>query len=234
MMILASRNSLVEALNAFWGRRIPIWEGHTRDALATLVNVMQDKSGDAAALATGLLSFVGEVAVGFSASSHGNRLIQEVEEGCTRGTTGKPANIQAMARQIVTDPSHIGVAAALSTMWDLIERRDAGFNDVKIDRRVEFRDAIRLGQFKDADEGFAEIARKRSYARPSPPDRVLSSIHKAKGLECDNAMIMACDKTQFSGTLYARCKMYVALSRARKSLTLVIPSTNPSPVFKLQ
>jgi DNA helicase-2/ATP-dependent DNA helicase PcrA len=45
---------------------------------------------------------------------------------------------------------------------------------------------------------------------------------------------MACDKTQFSGTLYARSKMYVALSRAKKSLTLVIPSTNSSPLFKLR
>src|SRR5271165_2980342 len=43
-----------------------------------LVNKMQDKSGNAAALATALVSFVGEIATGFSSSSHGNRLIQEV------------------------------------------------------------------------------------------------------------------------------------------------------------
>jgi DNA helicase-2/ATP-dependent DNA helicase PcrA len=36
MMILAAQNDLVTALSAFWGRRIPIWEGHTREALAAL------------------------------------------------------------------------------------------------------------------------------------------------------------------------------------------------------
>jgi superfamily I DNA/RNA helicase len=81
-------------------------------------------------------------------------------------------------------------------------------------------------------EGFAEISRKRSYSRPSPPNRVLSSIHKTKGLECDNVLFMACDKNQFTSTSYAKCKMYVALSRAKKSLTLDIPDSNPSPLFK--
>ena len=98
---------------------------------------------------------------------------------------------------------------------------------------MEFKDGIRLGQFSSPGDGFAEIARKRSYQRPSPPQRVVSSIHKAKGLECENALIMACDKTQFADTPYARCKMYVALSRAKKTLTLAIPDTNPSALFKL-
>jgi DNA helicase-2/ATP-dependent DNA helicase PcrA len=232
LMILASHNPLVAALRAFWGRSIPIWEGHTRNALATLVNVTHEKSGDADALVGALMTFVGDIAVGFSSSSHGNRLVQEVKEGCTRQTTGKPANIQAMARAIIEQPSHVGVATALDIMQNLVETKGAGFDQIKIDHRTELRDAIRLGQFAEAQEGFAEITRKRSYVRPSPPARVLSSIHKAKGLECDNAMIVGCDKAQFSGTLYARCRMYVAISRARKSLTLVVPTANTSPLFK--
>jgi hypothetical protein len=47
-------------------------------------------------------------------------------------------------------------------------------------------------------------------------------------------MIIGCDKAQFSGSLYARCRMYVALSRAKKSLTLVLPTMNSSPLFKVQ
>jgi len=233
LMVLASHNPLVGALHAFWNRSIPIWEGHTRDALSALVNTTHVKAGDTSALASALLDFIGGVAVGFSPSSHGDRLIQEVQQGCRRATTGKPANIQSMARAIIEQPSHVGIAAALDIMRNLVEQKGAGFDDVKIDRRREFRDAIRLGQFSDAQDGFAEIARKRSYARPSPPERALSSIHKAKGLECDHAIIMGCDKGQFSGTLYARSKMYVAISRARKSLALVVPTINPSPLFKL-
>lgn len=234
IMILASQNDLVGALRAFWWRSIPIWEGHTRKALAGLVAVLREKSGDAEALADGLVAFVGTIAVGCSRSSHGDRLCQEVREGCASKTRGKPANIQAIARCILDDPTHVGVAAALAILRDLIDGKQVGFNQIMVDNRVEFRDAIRLGLFADPDEAFAEIARKRSYAKPSPPARVLSTIHKAKGLECDNAMVMACDDKQFTSTYYARCKMYVAISRAKRSLTLVVPTTNPSPLFKVR
>lgn len=191
------------------------------------------EKGNAEALAEGLVAFVGSVAVGFSKASHGDRLLEEIRNGATRPTTGKPANIQAVAQRLLADPSHTGVAAALDLIRVFIEGKAAGFDAVKIDLRTEFKDAIRIGQFAGADEAFTEISRKRSYARPSPPKRVLSSIHKAKGLECDNVLIMACDKTQFTTTSYAKCKMYVALSRAKNSLTLVIPDNNPSHLFKL-
>ena len=232
LMILAAQNNLVTSLSAFWGRKIPIWEGHTREALAALVTVLRQKSGDTEALAEGMIAFVADVATGFSNSSHGGRLLQEVREGCMRKTTGKPANIQSIARRIIDEPSHVGVSGALDLIRKLVESKEAGFDTVKIDHRVEYRDAIRLGQFPGPDEAFSEIARKRSYARPSPPTKALSSIHKAKGLECDNVLVMACGKDQFSATTYARCKMYVALSRAKKSLTIVVPNTNPSPLFK--
>lgn len=233
LMILASHNDLVAALRAFWGRTIPIWEGHTREALAALINTVRTGHGNAEAVAEGLVTFVGAVAVGFSKSSHGDRLIDEVRNGATRFTTGKPANIQRIARCLLIDPSHTGVAAALGLIEGFIETKAAGFDTVKLDLRSELKDAIRIGQFASADEAFAEISRKRSYARPSPPKRFLSSIHKAKGLECDNVLLMACDKAQFTTTSYAKCKMYVALSRARSSLTLVIPDSNPSPLLKL-
>jgi len=233
LMILASQNDLVSALRAFLGRTIPIWEGHTREALTALVNVLRTGNGDAEALAGGLVAFVGAVAVGFSKSSHGDRLIEEIRSMAARPTTGKPANIQAIARSLLADPSHTGAAAALDLIRTFIEAKASGFDTVKLDLRTEFKDAIRIGQFSSADEAFAEISRKRSYARPSPPKRVLSSIHKAKGLECDNVLLMACDKAQFTTTSYAKCKIYVALSRAKNSLTLVIPDTNPSPLFKL-
>lgn len=233
LMILASRNDRVAALRAFWGRTIPIWEGQTREALAALVDVLRTEHGNAEALAQGLLTFVGTVAVGFSQSSHGDRLIAEIRNAATRPTTGKPANIQAIARCLLADPSHTGSAAALDLIRTYIEAKAAGFDKVRLDLRTEFKDAIRIGQFATADEAFAQISRKRSLARPSPPRRVLSSIHKAKGLECDNVLIMGCDETQFTRTYYAKCKMYVALSRAKKSLTLVIPDKNPSPLFRL-
>lgn len=87
---------------------------------------------------------------------------------------------------------------------------------VHIDYRREMRDAIRLGDFADAEKGLAEMHRRRTFARPMPPPKAISTIHKAKGLECDHAMVIACDAEQFSTTDYARSRLYVALSRARR------------------
>lgn len=234
LMILASQNKLVTALRAFWGRRVPIWEGHTRDALGALVQMLRNGQGNPEALAQGVIAFMGSVAAGFSLSSHGDRLLEEVRTGGGRPTTGKPANIQAVARCLLNNPTHAGVSDALAKIAALVKDAAAGFDAVKIDRSSELRDAVRIGQFSGPDEGFAEVSRMRSCAHPSPPRKVLSSIHKAKGLECDHAMLMACDKAQFTSTLYARSRMYVALSRAKQSLTLVVSTSNPSPLLKLR
>ena len=83
------------------------------------------------------------------------------------------------------------------------------------------------------DIGLAEITHRRTYARPKPPDRAISTIHKAKGLECDSVIIMPCDATTFPNKHDARCLLYVALSRAKKRLMLVVSRDKPSPLFSL-
>jgi len=232
VLILTPQNNMTEALAAFWNRAIPIWEGHTRPALEELITATEESAGDAVAVARAVVAFMGRVAAGFSPSSHGDRLVREVGEGCTSTARGKPACIQQLARFILEEPDHIGVAKCLTQLSGF--RRDGvpGFETVNIDYRKEYRDAIRLGNFADAHDGLAEINRQRSFARPMPPVRAISTIHKAKGLECDNALILPCD-SRFSATYYSRCRLYVAISRAKRSLTLVLSRNNPSPLFRL-
>lgn len=40
LFVLASSNDLVRNLRSFWNRRIPIWEGHTRDAQSVLLRLV--------------------------------------------------------------------------------------------------------------------------------------------------------------------------------------------------
>lgn len=234
IMVLASQNDLVAALRAFWYRQLPIWEGHTRDALVELVATERDNAGNPEALAQAMLKFVGATSKGFSPSSHGAHLIREVREGCAKRRSGKPANIQTLARAIVEDPTHKGVSASLAQLRDFVSANVAGFKETQIDRRTEFGDGIRLGEHATPDEGFAELARRRAHVRPQPPQKVLSSIHKAKGLECENVIIAGCGKKQFTETIYSRAKLYVALSRPMNSLTILVPSNEPSPLFKIK
>lgn len=233
LLVLSGQNATTDALRAFWNRRLPIWEGHTREPLGKLVTALTKNLGDIAVVGQATLSFIEEVCKGFGRSSHGDRFIAEIASACARNTTGKPALIQELARYILNEPNHRGVAGCLKRLTKLVEGKAEGFKDVCIDYTGELRDAIRLEGFTSAEEGLAEISRRRSFAHPMPPAKCISTIHKAKGLECDSALVIPCDAKHFSRTDYSRCKLYVALSRARRWLTLVVSRTSPSPLLKV-
>ena len=233
LLILTGQNDTVKALRAMWGRQIPIWEGHVRDGLGALVTAIATNRGSPVAIANAVVAFLGAVSVGFSPSSHGNILVREVGQNCEKKRRGKPALLQGLAACILEQPDHLGVAKCLQGLAKLTEDRVAGFEHVAFDNYSEIRDAIRLGQFTDVEAGLKEIHRRRSFARPGPPERAISTIHKAKGLQCKNTIVLPCDRRRFGDTNYARCKLYVAISRARSSLTLVLSRRDPSPLFLL-
>lgn len=123
LLILSGQNDTVEALRAFWNRRLPIWEGYTREPLGKLVTVLSQEAGDAAAVGEAALLFIEEVCKGFSRSSHGDRFIAELVGGCRKMATGKPALVQELARYILVEPSHAGVAKCLKCLNKLIETK---------------------------------------------------------------------------------------------------------------
>lgn len=233
MLVMTGQNDGVDALRAFWDRRYPVWEGHTREPLGELVSALSAHSGDASKIAEATIAFIQKLCVGFSPTSHTSRFCAEIAAGCAKETKGKPALIQELAKCIHAAPDHVGVAKCIKRLVELVDQKTAGFDTVHIDYRNEMRDAIRLGEYEDAEKGLAEMHRRRTFARPMPPPKAISTIHKAKGLECDNAMVISCDAQQFSTTDYARNRLYVALSRAKRSLTLVVSPSKPSPLFKI-
>ena len=232
LLILTPYNDTARSFRGFFNRRIPLWEGHTRPGLEKLVDALAAGQGDRAALAAAIVAFMGEVGKGFSPSAFGNRFEKEVREGCTGNCRGKPATIQELARFVVAEANHCGVAKMLRRLSDLTTT-DGNFADVKIDCRTEFWEAIRLGDFDTVDNGFAEITHRRIYSRPKPPEKAISIIHKAKGLECDSVIVMPCDAKNFPDKPEARCLLYVALSRAKSRLLLVVSRRSPSRLLTI-
>lgn len=232
LLVLTGQNDRVTALRAFFNRRLPIWEGHVREGLSTLAAHCAAHQGNAEALARGTLTFMGSVASGFSPTAFGNRFVLEAQQGCVKPCIGKPQHLQVMARHIVECPDHRGVARALDHLRGLTAN-EAAFADVRVHHSREFAEAILLGRFEDADDGFAEIARRRTHARPQLPMKAISTIHKAKGLEFENVMVLPCDAENFSNTKASRARLYVALSRATRSLMLIVSKAKPSPLFNI-
>jgi DNA helicase-2/ATP-dependent DNA helicase PcrA len=229
ILVLSAHNSTVDAMRAFLGRRVPIWEGHVRDGLSALVKSLESYAGDAEKITEAAIGFMQYVSKGFSPSAYGNSLLAEVRNGCVARRRLMPAKLQALGRIFLEEPNHRGAARFLLSV-EALARSDSDFAQVELDCHHEFWDAVRLKEFENPSEGFAEISRRRSSMRQSVPAKALSTIHKAKGLECDNVLIIPCDADHFGDTHAARCNLYVAMSRASNSLTIVVSRKKPSPL----
>ena len=232
LLILTPYNPTARSLRVFLNRRIPLWEGYTRDGLDKLATSIGAANGDASVLAEAVVTFMNEVGIGFSPSAFGNRFREEVREGCTAKRRGKPAKIQELARLIVDQPDHQGVGKTLRRIAELNDS-DRDFRGIRIDCQKEFWDGVRLGEFESVETAIAELTNRRVYSRPKPPDKAISTIHTAKGLECDSVIVMPCDATTFPDKPDARCLLYVALTRARNRLVLVVSRSNPSPLLAI-
>jgi hypothetical protein len=232
LLILTHFNDTARSLRGFFNRRILLWEG-------TLVPVW--KSWSMSSLRTRMTGrpwpqplsrFMSRVGKGFSPSAFGDRFTREAIEGCKTPCRGKPAVIQELAKFLVQECDHRGVAKMLRRLSELKEA-DGNFSGIELDCHKEFWDAIHLGDFESIDGGLAEITHRRTYARPKPLDKAISIIHKAKGLECESVIVMPCDGRNFPDKMETRCLLYVALSRAKSRLMLVVSRTSPSPLFDL-
>ncbi len=232
LLVLTHHNATARSFRSFFNRRIPLWEGHTRTALEGLVDAIRGANGDKGVVAAAAVGFIAETCKGFSPSAFADRFQKEVQDGCAARCRGKPATIQALGQYIVAEPDHRGVAMMLRRLAEL-RKSDSDFAAVELDCQKEYWDAVRLGDLGDLDAGLIEITNRRTYARPRPPARAISTIHKAKGLECESVIVMPCDAKTFPDTIEGRCLLYVALSRAKSSLMLVVSRAQPSPLLQL-
>lgn len=231
LMILTTQNDTVQAIRAWMGRRLPIWEGHTREALGNLVEACDREAGKTVELAHATKSFIQAVVTGFGDSAFANRFVAEVQSGAVGTARGKMAEVQKMAKCIVDSPNHVGVGRALAHLDHLVEH-NADFKSINVDLAREFREATCMTKHGSASTALADITRRRSMTPLRMPNRVVSTVHKAKGLEADNVLVMPCDAEHFPDRIDKRCALYVAMSRSSARLTLAVSRSSSTPLLK--
>lgn len=232
VLVLTSQNMATNGLRSFFYRRLPIWEGQVRPALDRLVLACHNHNGNALEVARATVTFLQTVMTGFTNNAFATVFIREVEVSCSTNARGKTVQLQRMARPIVDSPNHLGVAFALLVLKDLLQEDEPfGREILKLDRFEEYRDAMHLSQHERIEDALLSLSARRAKLQRQPPNKAISTIHKAKGLEFRNVIIMNCDASDFPDNEAKRRLLYVALSRATHSLTLVLPRENASPLF---
>lgn len=233
LLMLTRYNDATISLRPAFNRRIALWEGHNRSALEKFVDDLTAGIGNPNLIAAAIVTFVQACCVGFTAANYATSFQQDVAEACRRDRRGRPAKIQELARLVIAEPDHRGASKVIARLAQL-RTEDGDFRAIQLDSFKEFREASGLEAFPTAESALAEITHRRTYSRPKPPDKAISTIHKAKGLECDDVIIMPCDARSFPDDSISRRLLYVAMSRAKSRLMIVIPSGNPSPLVRVQ
>lgn len=233
MLLIAGSNATIKSLRGTFRPRFPIWEGHTRNHLEKFIEALNDETLNLDRKVLAFVDCLKCLLVGFSNAKYGDRLAREVQAPSEKPKGKIPPQLKEMAKLICADPNHIGFSKAAEHLKNLILQNAEGFSDLNIDYLREFDDVINLKRFSDPSEGFVEIAQRRSRAYPKPPRKALSTVHKSKGLEASHVFVFACDKSHFPGTLVKRNLLYVALSRATESVTIIASRNNQSPLVEV-
>jgi len=231
--ILAKNNNVVKALRSAFGRRVPIWEGHTRKYVDQFIENLTGAAGDPSRVTDAFIECLQNLMVGFSNTEYANRLRSEIRQITPNPRGEKPPELKQMAAYIIESPCHKGTASAAQHLRNLIRTNAPGFTDLKIDLSNELSDIIKLRDVDDLTKGWIELNRRRSRSFPKPSRKSLSTIHKAKGLEKAHVMLMGCDAQHFSNGAAKRNLLYVGMSRATHQLTIVVSQNNPSPLIQL-
>ena len=233
MLLIASSNTTIQSLRGTFRPRFPIWEGHTRNYLEKFIEAIDDGAVNLDAKASAFVDCLKSLLVGFSGGRYGDRLIKEVTAPSDNPRGQIPPQLKVMAEFIRAYPNHIGFSKAAEHLKGLISQNADGFSDLHIDYQRELDDLIKLKGYNDPLTGFAEISQRRSRAYPKPPRKALSTVHKSKGLEAECVVVFACDGAHFPGTHVKRNLLYVALSRATESVTIIASRNNRSLLVEI-
>lgn len=219
-VILAFSGDMARSVAEVSSWRADINEGAQLDNLDELIEAFDVHAGCARGLSTAFLEFLGVIGVGLPGdfrSSLGARL------GATVNVKGVGAKQQVWLdhlQPIYSSPDHRGMAAAMRAIR---ATPPAGYT-------IRLRDhSWALCSFERTDDPRAfrstlgRIRRQRKSI-----SQMVSTIHKAKGLDFDNVLLCPIDQHQYPKDELGARLLYVALSRARKTIRLALETKTPT------
>ena len=226
LAVLVPTRANCQGMRGATKHEIPIYEGSDIPLAHEVLRVATGKEGDPVAL---------------------SKLAVELIEGTSIGFT--KVFREQVASSITPDGIQIGrkekIRTFLEKLADLYERPDLE-TWVRVVKdlpdhlpegvRVAFPETFRaVGAILIGGEGdyrdllTLAIRQRRDFVRM--PERIITTVHKSKGHEFDHVVVAPLGSGQFPDEASARKLLYVALTRARKSVALIVPGESPSPLL---
>jgi len=202
------------------GWRAPLNEGAQLDELDLLLQALEVRAGDAPGLAGAFLDFLAVIGVGLTAGvSNGLRGRLGATMNRNRAGSSQMAWLDCL-EPIYASPDHRGMAVAMRLVRDTLP---AGYT-IRLCDHVW---ALCAFDRTDDPRAFRSVLGRIRRRRRWPPQMV-STIHKAKGLDFDHVLLCPVDRHQYPDDLFGARLLYVALSRAKRSIRLVLASDVPT------
>lgn len=224
--ILAFLGNMAKSTAQAGGWRAPLNEGAQLDELEVLIQALEAHAGNAQELAGAFLDFLAVIGVGLTADlSNGLRRRLGVAINRNRARRNQITWLDCL-EPIYESPDHRGVAVAMRRVRDATP---PGY----IIRLVEHVRALSSFDRTDDPRAFRSTLGRIRRQRKWPPQMV-STIHKAKGLDFKHVLLCPVDRHQYpDGVLGARL-LYVALSRAKRSIRLLLADDAPTPHLEVR
>jgi DNA helicase-2/ATP-dependent DNA helicase PcrA len=224
--ILVRNNAHAVGVHRALARRVPIHEGSDADAATSLLERAIAAGGNPEQLATLVVEALREVAAGCDATFRGQTADAIRADGIH---VGKKVRLAPFLQQLASLYERPTIDQWCKVLGAVVETPPDGVN-LDLPGAMRTLAAIELREGEHALDALSREVTRRSHVSRVPA-RCISTVHRAKGEEFDHVVVLHCSASPFPDDAEARRIMYVALSRARRSLTLIGASRAPTPLF---
>lgn len=224
LVVLARNRSHLLGIHRATRRKLRINEGRSPANAVSTALALDGVVGNARAMCSLLIDTLAECASGFTKQlrTQALRCIQEDGVNSKRQRLLLPM-LNAMST-VYESPTVTTWAEALRT----IANEPPQGVKVELHQSIRALCSMRHGAGEASERLQAALAaRVRKQPRLST-----STVHSAKGQEYDHVVIAHCSATPFPATDDGRRLLYVAMSRARRSLLFLLSDEAPSPLIE--
>ncbi len=224
-LLSARRNHAVTLKRAAAPGLVAIYEGsdfsHIYQGLEDVVGV----SGSPSAVARVMLGILAQVTIGLTAARRA-RIEASLQDVFVAGRRHEVSPLLELFGPLYSEPNLRGAAQVFAQIsretpdWLRVERPAALTIFASV---TETDGALARDQLHEIVAAYKSNSRRPGFAA--------STIHRAKGLEFDQVLVSNFSASHFPDTDEGRRLAYVAISRARLGLTLLVTDDNPSALI---